>query len=49
MNMIILPKLDYAYDALTIPANLAEICAISMPAGKSRGSAESKHSIQDSK
>lgn len=25
----------YAYDALTIPANLAEICAISVPAGKS--------------
>ena len=24
----------YAYDALTIPANLAEICAISIPAGK---------------
>jgi aspartyl-tRNA(Asn)/glutamyl-tRNA(Gln) amidotransferase subunit A len=24
---------DYAYDALTIPANLAEICAISIPAG----------------
>lgn len=24
----------YAYDALTIPANLAEICAISLPAGK---------------
>jgi len=23
----------YAYDALTIPANLAEICALSMPAG----------------
>jgi aspartyl-tRNA(Asn)/glutamyl-tRNA(Gln) amidotransferase subunit A len=24
----------YAYDALTIPANLAEICALTMPAGK---------------
>ncbi|MBU0957681.1 MAG: Asp-tRNA(Asn)/Glu-tRNA(Gln) amidotransferase GatCAB subunit A [Nanoarchaeota archaeon] len=24
---------EYAYDALTIPANLAEICAISVPAG----------------
>ncbi|MEK6911072.1 MAG: Asp-tRNA(Asn)/Glu-tRNA(Gln) amidotransferase subunit GatA [Nanoarchaeota archaeon] len=24
----------YAYDSLTIPANLAEICAISIPAGK---------------
>jgi aspartyl-tRNA(Asn)/glutamyl-tRNA(Gln) amidotransferase subunit A len=24
---------DYAYDACTIPANLAEICAISIPAG----------------
>ena len=24
----------YAYDALTIPANLAEICAVSIPAGK---------------
>ncbi|MDO8459535.1 MAG: Asp-tRNA(Asn)/Glu-tRNA(Gln) amidotransferase subunit GatA [Nanoarchaeota archaeon] len=24
----------YAYDALTIPANLAEICSISLPAGK---------------
>lgn len=24
----------YAYDALTIPANLAQICALSMPAGK---------------
>ncbi len=24
----------YAYDALTIPANLAEICAVSVPAGK---------------
>ena len=27
------PEEDYAYDALTIPANLAEICAISIPAG----------------
>lgn len=27
----------YAYDALTIPANLAEICAISIPAGKING------------
>jgi len=25
----------YAYDALTIPANLAEICAVSVPVGKS--------------
>ena len=23
----------YAYDALTIPANLAEICAVSIPVG----------------
>ncbi len=28
------PEDVYAYDALTIPANLAEICAISIPAGK---------------
>jgi aspartyl-tRNA(Asn)/glutamyl-tRNA(Gln) amidotransferase subunit A len=28
------PEEMYAYDALTIPANLAEICAISIPAGK---------------
>lgn len=27
------PEEIYAYDALTIPANLAEICAISIPAG----------------
>ncbi len=27
----------YAYDALTIPANLAEICAVSIPAGKIEG------------
>jgi len=27
----------YSYDALTIPANLAEICAISIPAGKING------------
>jgi aspartyl-tRNA(Asn)/glutamyl-tRNA(Gln) amidotransferase subunit A len=27
----------YAYDALTIPANLAEICAVSIPAGKVNG------------
>lgn len=27
----------YAYDALTIPANLAEICAISIPAGRIEG------------
>ncbi len=27
----------YAYDALTIPANLAEICAVSMPVGKIDG------------
>lgn len=27
----------YAYDALTIPANLAEICAVSVPAGKLGG------------
>ncbi len=27
----------YAYDALTIPANLAEICAVSIPAGKING------------
>jgi len=27
----------YAYDALTIPANLAEICAVSIPAGKIDG------------
>ena len=24
----------YAYDALTIPANLAEICAMTLPAGE---------------
>ena len=28
---------EYAYDVLTAPANLAEICAISMPAGKVDG------------
>jgi len=28
------PEEIYAYDALTIPANLAEICAVSIPAGK---------------
>ena len=27
------PEKIYAYDALTIPVNLAEACAISMPAG----------------
>lgn len=27
----------YAYDALTIPANLAEICAVSIPAGEISG------------
>lgn len=27
----------YAYDALTIPANLAEICAMTIPAGKING------------
>jgi len=27
----------YAYDALTIPANLAEICALTMPAGRING------------
>lgn len=27
------PEEVYAYDALTVPANLAEICAISIPAG----------------
>ncbi len=27
----------YAYDALTIPANLAEICAVSVPAGEVSG------------
>ena len=27
----------YAYDALTIPANLAEICALTMPAGLING------------
>ena len=31
------PEEIYAYDALTIPANLAEICAISLPAGKIDG------------
>lgn len=33
----ITPQEMYAYDALTIPANLAEICAISIPAGKIEG------------
>ena len=28
------PEEVYAADALTIPANLAEICAISIPVGK---------------
>ena len=28
------PEQEYAFDALTIPANLAEICAISIPIGK---------------
>jgi len=32
-GMKMTPEEDYAYDALTIPANLAEICAISIPAG----------------
>jgi aspartyl-tRNA(Asn)/glutamyl-tRNA(Gln) amidotransferase subunit A len=31
------PEEIYAADALTIPANLAEICAISIPAGKIEG------------
>ncbi|MEM4271790.1 MAG: Asp-tRNA(Asn)/Glu-tRNA(Gln) amidotransferase subunit GatA [Candidatus Pacearchaeota archaeon] len=31
------PEEIYAYDALTIPANLAEICAVSIPAGKING------------
>ena len=31
------PEDIYAADALTIPANLAEICAISLPAGKIEG------------
>ncbi len=31
------PKEIYASDALTIPANLAEICAVSIPAGKIEG------------
>ena len=31
------PKEIYAADALTIPANLAEICAVSIPAGKIDG------------
>lgn len=31
------PEEIYAYDALTIPANLAEICAVSIPAGKIKG------------
>ena len=33
----VLKKIDYAADALTIPANLAEICAVSIPAGKIDG------------
>ncbi len=28
------PEEIYAFDALTIPANLAELCAISLPVGK---------------
>jgi aspartyl-tRNA(Asn)/glutamyl-tRNA(Gln) amidotransferase subunit A len=31
------PEEIYAYDALTIPANLAEICAVSVPCGKISG------------
>ena len=31
------PEEDYAYDSCTIPANLAEICAISLPIGKIEG------------
>ncbi len=31
------PEEIYAYDALTIPANLAEICAVNVPAGKISG------------
>ncbi len=31
------PEEVYAYDALTIPANLAGICAVSIPAGKING------------
>lgn len=31
------PEEIYAYDALTIPANLAEICAVSVPAGEING------------
>lgn len=31
------PEEVYAYDALTIPANLAEICAVSIPCGKIDG------------
>ena len=31
------PEKIYAYDALTIPANLAEICAVSIPCGKVGG------------
>jgi aspartyl-tRNA(Asn)/glutamyl-tRNA(Gln) amidotransferase subunit A len=31
------PEEMYSYDAMTIPANLAEICAISIPAGKIEG------------
>lgn len=31
------PEEVYAYDALTIPANLAEVCAVSIPAGKVSG------------
>ncbi len=32
-----LPEEVYAYDALTIPANLAGICAVSLPAGRIEG------------
>ena len=31
------PQEMYSYDALTIPANLAGICALSLPAGKIDG------------
>lgn len=31
------PEDVYAFDALTIPANLAEVCAVSIPAGKVDG------------